>query len=80
MSRPKAKPRASKREVASPLDHETVADWLQSIKMDKYEGKFQEAGYATIQNCLTLNADDLNRYTHTRGWQNMLAYNSILLS
>jgi serine/threonine protein kinase len=62
---PKPKPRsnqqASEREVASPLEHETVETWLQSIKMDKYVDKFMEAGCTSIQSCLSLNADELNR-------------------
>ena len=54
-------PRASERDIASPLDHESVEAWLQSIKMDRYQDNFEEAGYTSIQSCLDLNADELNK-------------------
>ena len=64
--RPQPKPRAkhlstSSRELVSPLQYETVEEWLTSIKMQKYKDNFQESGCTSIASCLELTADDLTK-------------------
>ena len=67
--RPKPKPRSGKpasstrsREVVSPLEYQSVEEWLTSIKMQKYTENFLEAGHSSITSCLELTADDLTKY------------------
>ncbi|CAI8031782.1 Ephrin type-A receptor 2 [Geodia barretti] len=65
---PKPKPRAGvkpastrSREVVSPLEYQSVEEWLTSIKMQKYTDKFLESGHTTVTSCLELTADDLTK-------------------
>ena len=67
--RPKPKPRSGKpasstrsREVVSPLEYQSVEEWLTSIKMERYTNNFLEAGHDSINSCLELTADDLTKY------------------
>jgi serine/threonine protein kinase len=75
---PKPKPRlrpppSSGREVVSPLEYESVEEWLQSIKMQRYTDNFLESGHISIASCLELTADDLTKMNVTlAGHQNKI--------
>ena len=69
--RPKPKPRVPKtsatslREAVSPLECESVEEWLVSIKMERYKENFQKEGRSSIQSCFDLTSEDLARYIST---------------
>ena len=49
------------REVVSPLEYQSVEEWLTSIKMQKYTDNFLESDHTTVTSCLELTADDLTK-------------------
>ena len=47
--------------MVSPLEYQSVEEWLTSIKMQKYTDNFLESGHTTVTSCLELTADDLTK-------------------
>ena len=47
--------------VTSPLDYNTVNEWLDGLKMGRYKSNFKERGITTINEVLTLDKQQLRK-------------------